>query len=103
MRAVQNKQEDKFANSQDSIEAAAIKLCKDYPTKAKEMLTDYGVRMAEETFSAWKNLGEVLLVKYNDGARIDHKTGRVKRVYPSEDYAKEVLKATGERYLVPKK
>ena len=103
MRAVQNKQEDKFANSQDSIEAAAVKLYKDYPTKAKEMLTDYGIRMAEETFCAWKNLGEILLVKYNDGARIDDTTGRVKRVYPSEDYSREVLKATGERYVVPKK
>jgi dipeptidase len=99
LRQEQNKLEDGFANEQDSIEAQALKLYKENPVEAQNMLTAYSVKTAENTFDAWKNLGEYLLVKYNDGACRNIKTGHVTRIAPSEDYSKEILKATGNRYV----
>ncbi|MCI1682076.1 MAG: C69 family dipeptidase [Bacteroides sp.] len=101
LRTVQNGLEDQFANNQDSIESVALKLYTDYPDKAKAMLTAYTIKTAEETFHAWKTLGEDLIVKYNDCGARDSKTGHIKRIPASEDYSREVLKATKDRYVVP--
>jgi dipeptidase len=99
MRNVQNRLEDKFANKQDSIEEQASKLYKTNPVEAKDMLTSYSIKIADEAFDAWKNLGEYLIVKYNDGICKDMKTGQFTTIPPSEDYSREVLKATDSRYV----
>ena len=114
MRAVQNKLENTFADSQKGIEEVAIAMHKENPAKAKEFLTNYTEMTAQCAVDAWKKLGEYLIVKYNDGVikktnadgsimRPEHEHGHnaplVRPGYPKE-FLKEIVKATGDRYKV---
>ncbi len=114
MRAVQNKLEDTYADSQAGIESAAIAMHAQDPAKAKAFLTNYTEMTAQCAVDAWKKLGEYLIVKYNDGVvkktnadgsfvRPVYEHGAnaplVRPGYPKE-FLKEVVKATGDRYKV---
>ena len=66
---------------------------------------------AQTAVDSWKKLGEFLIVRYNDGVVKRVKDGKIVRPetgntapldrsgYPQE-FLKEVVKATGDRYLV---
>lgn len=111
MRAVQNELEDTYAYAQEGIESAALKLFQNNPAEAKQLLTDYTSMCAQTAVDRWKKLGEFLIVRYNDGARKLVKDGKLVRPatgnvaplerpgYP-EEFLKEVVKATGDRYKV---
>lgn len=110
MRNVQNGLEDTFANAQEGIESAALKLYAQDQQKAKDFLTEYTSMTAQATIDSWKKLGEFLIVRYNDGVVKRMKDGRLQRPetgnvapldrpgYPA-DFLKEYVKATGDRYL----
>lgn len=110
MRAVQNRLEDTYADAQDGIESAALKLYEQDPSKAKAFLTNYSCMTAESAVDSWRRLGEFLIVKYNDGAvkkmakdgtilrpAMGHGAPLVRPGYP-EEFLKELVKATGDRY-----
>ncbi len=109
MRAVQNELEDTFESAQSGIESAALKLYQEDPAKAKDFLTNYTDMTARTTIDRWKKLAEFLIVRYNDGARKKVKNGKMvapktgncapleRPGYP-EEFLKEVVKATGDRY-----
>lgn len=109
MRAVQNELEDTFESAQSGIESAALKLYQEDPAKAKDFLTNYTDMTARTTVDRWKKLAEFLIVRYNDGARKLVKNGKMvapetgncapleRPGYP-EEFLKEVVKATGDRY-----
>ena len=110
MRTVQNTLEDTYAQSQEGIESAALKLYQQNPAKAKEYLTNYTHMTAQTAVDSWKKLGEFLIVKYNDGAvkkmakdgtilrpETGHCAPLVRPGYPKE-FLEELVKATGERY-----
>ena len=109
MRAVQNELEDTFESAQSGIESAALKLYQEDPAKAKDFLTNYTDMTARTTIDRWKKLAEFLIVRYNDGARKLVKNGKMvapetgncapleRPGYP-EEFLKEVVKATGDRY-----
>ncbi|WP_300229337.1 C69 family dipeptidase [uncultured Bacteroides sp.] len=109
MRAVQNELEDTFESAQSGIESAALKLYQESPEKAKDFLTNYTDMTARTTVDRWKKLAEFLIVRYNDGARKLVKNGKMvapetgncapleRPGYP-EEFLKEVVKATGDRY-----
>ena len=109
LRAVQNELENTFASAQEGVEASALKLYQEDPAKAKEFLTNYTDMAARTTIDRWKKLGEHLIVRFNDGAvkkmkngkLVAPKTGNVAPLdrpgYPQE-FLKEVVKTTGERY-----
>ena len=109
MRAVQNELEDTFESAQSGIESSALKLYQESPEKAKDFLTNYTDMTARTTIDRWKKLAEFLIVRYNDGARklvkngkmVAPKTGNCAPLerpgYP-EEFFKEVVKATGDRY-----
>jgi dipeptidase len=114
LKGLQHEIEGRFNHNQDSIELAASSLLKTNPTAAKKMLTDYTIACAQSTHDAWRQLGEFLLVKYNDGTVRPEKNGkfirdkwgmplRVKRPGYPEDFLREYVKQTGDRYLIPKK
>jgi dipeptidase len=104
--------EDKFNNSQDSIENAASVLYQTNPTAAKRMLTNYTIACAQKAHDTWKTFGEFLIVKYSDGVVRQEKNGKflkdkngmalpVKRPgYPAA-FLNEYVKQTGDRYLIP--
>ena len=109
MRAVQNELEDTFEAAQEGVESAALKLYQENPAKAKDFLTNYTDMTARTTVDRWKKLAEFLIVRYNDGARKKVKNGKMvapetgncapleRPGYP-EEFLKEVVKATGDRY-----
>ena len=109
MRAVQNELEDTFESAQSGIESSALKLYQESPEKAKDFLTNYTDMTARTTVDRWKKLAEFLIVRYNDGARKKVKNGKMvapetgncapleRPGYP-EEFLKEVVKATGDRY-----
>ena len=59
MRTVQNTLEDTYAQSQEGIESAALKLYQQNPAKAKEYLTNYTHMTAQTAVDSWKKLGEI--------------------------------------------
>ena len=111
MRTVQNSLEDMYANAQEGVESTAMKLYAQDPQKAKDFLTNYTGMAAQTAVDSWKKLGEFLIVRYNDGVVKRVKDGKIVRPetgntapldrsgYPQE-FLKEVVKATGDRYLV---
>lgn len=113
LRAKQSSLETSFNQAQDAVEAAAAKMLETDPAKAKAFLTNYSNMTAQSTFVAWKQLGEYLMVKYNDGTVKREKGGKFERNavgmpapfgrpgYPKE-FQQEVVKSTGDRYKVTK-
>ena len=114
LKGLQHEIEGRFNHNQDSIENVAATLLKSDPAAAKKMLTDYSVACAQSTHDAWRKLGEFLILKYNDGALRPEKNGkflrdkwgmplRVTRPGNPEDFLRQYVKETGNRYLVPAK
>ncbi len=112
MREIQSELERSFFDAQPGIEQAAMNLMEIEPARAKALLASYSCQMAQSTLASWKQLGEFLVVKYNDGVvkRVKGRTfernsiGQPARVirpgYPQE-FLKEYVKQTGERYKMP--
>lgn len=109
MRTVQNTLEDTYAQSQEGIESAALKLYQQNPAKAKEYLTNYTHMTAQTAVDSWKKLGEFLIVRYNDGAVKRMQNGQLQRPETgntapldrpgyNKEFLQELVKATGERY-----
>lgn len=112
MKEVQKKLEDNFSDSQNAIETTALSLYEKDPVKAIDFLTNYSCMTSQMSVDTWKKLGEFLIVKYNDGVvkktnadgTIMHPaTGNcaplIRPGYP-EEFLKELVKATGDRYKV---
>lgn len=111
LHEVQATLEKSFNDMQEGIEAKAMKLYAQNPEEAKAFLTDYTNLTAEHAFNSWKKLGEFLIVKYNDGVVKRVKNGQFERDaeghaapvmrpgYP-EDFLKEYVKQTGDRYKI---
>ncbi len=109
MQQVQTGLEDMYANAQEGIEATAMKLYQQDPLKARDFLTRYTAMAAKDAVDSWKILGEFLIVRYNDGAVKLVKNGRIvapetgncaplDRPGYSQEFLKELVKATGDRY-----
>lgn len=111
MRQVQNGLEDTYAEAQNGIESAAMKMLETDEQGARSFLTNYTAMAAQTAVDSWKKLGEFLIVRYNDGARKKVKDGKLVRPktgnvaplerpgYPQE-FLKELVKSTGDRYKV---
>ena len=111
MRQEQKKLEDTYSQAQEGVESVALKMYADDPEKAKDFLTRYTQMTAQAAVNSWKKLGEFLIVRYNDGVVKPVKNGKIVRPatgntaeverpgYPDE-FLKEIVKATGERYKV---
>ena len=112
MKKVQDKLENTYADSQAGIETTAMSMYEKEPAKAIEFLTNYSCMTAQSAVDSWKKLGEFLIVKYNDGAvkkiakdgtilrpETGHGAPLVRPGYP-EEFLKELVKATGDRYKV---
>lgn len=113
VRATQQELENTLNAAQPGIESAALKLWETDPEQAKTLLTNYTNLTAQSTFDTWKRLGEYLVVKYSDGVirrtnpdgtfqrnAIGQPAGVIRPGYP-EDFLKEYVKQTGERYKMP--
>ena len=112
LRKVQNELEDYYTLNQPAVEKVASDLYAKDPAEAIKFLTTYTGVSAQQAFEAWKKLGEYLIVKYNDGVitrtnkdgsfernDIGEPTGVVRPGY-TEEFLKEYVKQTGDRYKV---
>jgi dipeptidase len=91
--------EQEFFGLQEKTEVEAEKLYLESPEKAVAYLTDYTDRSAQMMFSRWKQLGERLIVQFNDmGERVN---GKFRRTGFPQRFRKEYVKATGDKYKMP--
>ncbi len=67
IQAVQRDLERGFLALQPAVERTAVELHKTDPALMTRYLTDYSVSHAEMAVRRWRELGEFLLTKYNDG------------------------------------
>ena len=112
VRTRQNHLEESFLKSQADIERRATELYNQNPDEARDYLTKYTIASAQQTLTAWRQLGEFLIVRYNDMViKQVNPDGTFKRTpegqcvpvvrpgYP-EDFNRRVAAETGDRYLM---
>ncbi len=100
IQKVQKELEGNFFALQPAVEKTAVALSKTNPGLMKQFLTDYSVSHAEQTVQRWKQLGEALLVKYNDGYVKDEK-GRPQAVGYPQHWLRDVIKLKGDHFKLP--
>lgn len=100
IRAVQKELEGTFLAVQPVIERTASELFKADPRLTRRYLTDYSVNHGEAVVRRWKELGEALLTKYNDGYVKDDK-GRPREVGYPEDWLHRLVREEGDRHRLP--
>lgn len=110
LKKVRDRLESDYNSLQEKTEKEAISLSeKEGELKAKAYLSAYSCRAAENMLNQWMDLGQYLMVKYNDGIVRPEKDGRFERTpggygvpvnrpgYP-ERYRKQIVKETQTRY-----
>lgn len=112
VKAAREELESKYASQQAEIEAQAKTLLSQDPARAKAYLTDYSAQCAKQMMNRWKQLGEYLIVKFNDQAIKPEKDGKyemtpdglgkaVERPGFNKNYREVITKETGDKYLIP--
>ena len=111
LKAVRDSLDASYSQLQPEIEAKALAL----PTAEEriKLLTDYSCQKGNEMISRWQQLAFFLIVKFNDivvkptdenGTFLRTPNGlgaRVQRPGFPESYAKDLIKQTGNKFLVP--
>ena len=97
IQAVQRELEGRFLAMQPVIEQTALALAETDPDLMREFLTSTSVGQAEEVVRRWKELGEFLLAKYNDGYVAGGDDEDVERGYP-ESWLREVVRARPDQF-----
>ncbi len=100
IQKVQQELENRFFAFQPTIEKIASELYQSEPELASQFLTDYSVGQAEQVVNKWRQLGEFLLTKYNDGYVKDEK-GRPQGVGYPQLWLKQVLKDRPRQFKLP--
>jgi dipeptidase len=91
IQAVQRELEGNLFALQPVTEETARRLCESDPELTVKYLTDYSVAHAEDVVARWRQLGEHLITKYNDGYVQDEPGHAVAKGYP-EAWLREVLR-----------
>ncbi len=99
VQAVQQSIEGKLLKLQPIVEKAALELYEDNPGLMTDYLTDYSISQAELAVDRWKELGEHLVVKYNDGYVKNEKGRPTDKGYP-ESWLKRVTKEKAEQFEI---
>ncbi|MCX6325434.1 MAG: C69 family dipeptidase [Bacteroidia bacterium] len=109
---IQKQLESRYLSETVNVDDAALKLFAGDEKSARKYLTNYSIKIAQNTFDQWKALSEYLLVKYIDGNIKKEKNGKFERnswgnpVMPfqpgySDEWKKSVIQETGNKLLVP--
>lgn len=112
VKSKRTEMENWFDHQHDSIEAAACELYKTDTLATKKLLTKYSISCAQSTHNQWRKFGEFMFVRYYDGVMRRERNRKFLRdkwkmqlpeKYPGypEEFLKEHVKSTGDRYLVP--
>jgi len=101
IQKLQLKVEEDELNSQSAIESTALSLLKKDKKLAVQYLTNYCNFNSENIVENWKNLGEYLITKYNDGY-VQNDKHRAKEVGYQQDWLENVLKLRPNQFKLPK-
>ncbi len=102
IQAVQSDIEETFLALQPFVEKTAVELARSDPELLTRYLTHYSVTHAEKVVSRWRELGEHLITKYNDGYVKDEEGRPQEKGYP-ETWLKEVVKSRPDQFRLPEK
>jgi len=100
MQLVQSDLEGEVLALQPAVEETAKSLYKSDQELMTRYLTDYSVYHAELAVRRWRELGEYLVTKYNDGYLQD-KPGHATSVGYSESWLREVLRRRPDQFKLP--
>lgn len=112
LKSVRDSLEADYDNALPDIDAHAVELYSKSPRQAIEYLSAYSCDKAQQMLLRWKQLAYYLIVKYNDMVIKPEKDGHftrtatglgssVERPGISEHAAREIVKSTADKYLVP--
>jgi dipeptidase len=112
IRKLQSKLEKSFFELVPETDKMALAVYNNNPEKARQMLTDFSVKKANNTVEKWNDLFYFLLVKYMDGNIKHEKEGQFIRNphgYPvppkhigyPDDWNKRLIEATGDKFKHP--
>jgi dipeptidase len=100
VQAVQSELEEYYINMQPHIEQMALGFSESDHDLMIEFLTRYSVDNAENVVDRWRELGEYLIVKYNDGYVKNEKGRPEEKGYP-ESWLEKVVRERGDYYRLP--
>ncbi len=100
IQAVQDDIEGTFLALQPFVEKTALEISKSDPDLLTRYLTHYSVTHAEKVVTRWRELGEHLIVKYNDGYVKDEEGRPQEESYP-ESWLREVVESRPDQFLLP--
>lgn len=112
LKRVRTELENKIYEQSLSVEKEAAACLQSSPKRALHILDEFTGNSAEHVLAEWKKFGEYIIVKYNDLVVKPEKNGKFERTstglgatvkrpgYP-EEYKKELIEQTGNKYLIP--
>ncbi len=100
IQLVQAEIEGDFLDLQPAVELTAAHLAETDPDLMRRYLTNYSVQQAEGVTQKWRQLGEYLVTKYNDGY-IKDENGRPREQGYPEAWLRAVLEQRPEQFLLP--
>ena len=113
LKEVRDSLDNSYFAAQAGVEKKAQELYTQNPQAAVKYLNDYSVEKAQQMLARWNQLFEFMVVKYNDMIiKPTDKNGTFEKTqyglgarpvrpgYP-EKYAKELVKQSGDKFLVP--
>ena len=113
LKEVRDSLDNSYIAVQAGVEKKAQELYAQNPQAAVKYLNDYSVEKAQQMLARWNQLFEFMVVKYNDMIiKPTDKNGTFEKTqyglgarpvrpgYP-EKYAKELVKQSGDKFLVP--
>ena len=113
LKEVRDSLDNSYIAAQAGVEKKAQELYAQTPQAAVKYLNDYSVEKAQQMLARWNQLFEFMVVKYNDMIiKPTDKNGTFEKTqyglgarpvrpgYP-EKYAKELVKQSGDKFLVP--
>ncbi len=102
IQAVQAELESAAMTLQPAVEQAALTLHQNDPALTADYLTHFSVAQAEAVCARWKQLGEDLLTKYNDGY-VKDENGRPQQVGYPDRWLERVRDARADQFRLPEK
>ena len=97
IRAVQGELEGNLLALQPAVERTALELAKSDPELMTRYLADYCVTPAECVVKRWRQLGEHLIQKYNDGF-VQDENHRPQEIGYSDSWLRTVLRARPDQF-----
>jgi dipeptidase len=100
IQQVQRELEDKMIALQPVVDKSALDLLKNNKQLMKQYLTDYSISQGELVVKRWRELGEYLICKYNDGY-IKNEKGRPEEVGYPQGWLRRVVKERPDQFKLP--